>query len=111
MTRPTKTIKLPETQFEVEYYSYITAGEKRKMTDILTSGISADVTGAIKGDIPLSSVYNANEKAMEMLIVKIGEESDIVKAITDLPASDYDFLFEAINKVSSNTDFSEKKTS
>lgn len=52
MERTTKTTKLPLSNLEVIYYSYITAGEKQQITEIMTSGMSADITGSVKGEIP-----------------------------------------------------------
>jgi len=105
MSRETKKITLPVTGKEIEIYTYITGGEKRQITEILTSGLSADVTGQAKGEIPLSVVYVANDKALELLSVGITLEE-----INVLPSKDYDFLLAEINKVSNDTDFVEKKT-
>jgi hypothetical protein len=111
MERQTKTIKLPITGFTVEYYSYITAGEKRQITEILTSSISADMQGQAKGEIPLSFVFKANDKAVELLIKNIdGKTDEVLSTVTNLPSTDYDFLLSEINKVSSDSDYQEKKT-
>ena len=111
MERQTKTIKLPITGFTVEYYSYITAGEKREVTEILTSSISADMQGQAKGEIALSTVYKANDKAIELLIKSLnGSTENVLSQIKDLPASDYDVLLEAVNAISNDTQYQQKKT-
>jgi hypothetical protein len=111
MERQTKTIKLPITGFTVEYYSYITAGEKRQITEIMTSTMSANVSGQVTGDIPLSLVYKSNDKALELLIKNIdGKTDEVLSTVTNLPSTDYDFLLSEINKVSSDSDYQEKKT-
>jgi hypothetical protein len=111
MERTTKKITLPITQSEVEIYSYITGGEKRQLTEILTSNISADVTGQTKGDIPLSLVYQANDKAIEILVKSVsGETSEVLSLVSNLPEKDYDFVVSEINKITNNTDYQEKKT-
>lgn len=111
MERPTNKITLPTTKNIIEYYSYITAGEKRQLTEILTSGMSADSSGSVKGEISLSLVYKSNDKALELLIKTInGESKDVLSFVSELPSTDYDLLLEEINKVSNNSDFVEKKT-
>jgi hypothetical protein len=103
--REIKKIILPITNKEVEIYTYITGGEKRQITEILTGGISADITGTAKGDIALSTVYKANDKALELLVKTLSEQE-----IKDLPSRDYDFLLSEVNLISNDTDFSQKKT-
>jgi hypothetical protein len=111
MDRNTNKITLPSSKVEVEFYTYITAGEKRQITEILTTGMSADSSGSIKGEIPLSLVYKSNDKAIELLIKRIGEfTSEVLSNVNNLPSNDYDFLLAEINKISNNTDFVEKKT-
>lgn len=111
MERTTKSITLPESKLTVEYYSYITAGEKRQITEILTSNMSASASGDISGEIPLSLMYKANDKAFELLIKKVGEDTnDVLSVVSGLPSKDYDFLLEAINAITNNTDYEEKKT-
>lgn len=100
--RPTKTVTLPATKAEATIYTYITGGEKHSITKIITSGISADITGTAKGDIPLSLVFEANQKALELLVVSI---SGFDGTVSDLPSRDYDFLVSEINKVTADNDF------
>jgi hypothetical protein len=102
MDRPTKKIILPITKKEVEIYTYITGGEKRQINEILTAGISADTSGQIKGDIPLSVVYKANDKALELLVLHV--------VANDLPSTDYDFLLNEVNQITKDEKFEEKKT-
>jgi hypothetical protein len=102
--RETKKIILPVTQKEVEIYTYITGGEKRQINEILTANLSADVTGSAKGEIPLSVVYKANDKALE-LMVKLP-----IDEVNNLPSKDYDFLLNEVNQVTNDSSFSEKKT-
>jgi len=104
-TRDTKKITLPITNQIVEIYTYITGGEKRQLNEILTNGISADATGQPKGEIPISSVYKANDKALELLVITLKIED-----INNLPSGDYDFLLLEVNKISNDTDFAQKKT-
>ena len=105
MNRETKKINLPVTGKEVEIYTYISGGEKRQLNEILTSGISADVSGQAKGEIPLSSVYKANDKALDLLVINLS-----IEEINDLPSGDYDFLLEEVNKISNDSQYAEKKT-
>lgn len=105
MSRETKKITLPVTQKEVEIKTYISAGEKRQINEIITAGLSADITGQAKGEIPLSLVYKANDKALELLVVNM-----TLAEINDLPAVDGDFLVEKVNEVSNDKEYSEKKT-
>lgn len=106
MERETKKIILPVTQKEVTLYTYITGGEKRQINEILTSGLSADLNGQAKGEIPLSVVYKANDKALELLVTSLTP-----KEINDLPSTDFDFVIAEVNKVTNGVDYSEKKTS
>lgn len=111
MERQTKTIKLPITGFTVEYYSYITAGEKQQITEIMTSGMSADISGSVKGEIPLSLVYKSNDKALELLVKSLNDSTEnVLSTIKDLPSSDYDVLLSEINNVTNNADYQQKKT-
>ena len=111
MERTTKTTKLPLSNLEVVYYSYITAGEKQQITEIMTSGMSADITGSVKGEIPLSLVYKSNDKALELLVKSLnGSTENVLSQIKDLPSSDYDLLLTEINDVTNNTDYNQKKT-
>jgi hypothetical protein len=103
--REIKKIILPATNKEVEIYTYITGGEKRQITEILTGNLSADLTGSAKGEIPLTLVYQANDKALSLLVKTLNEQE-----IKDLPSKDYDFLLSEVNKISNDTDFSQKKT-
>lgn len=102
--RETKKIKLSATGKEVEIYTYITGGEKRQINEILTANLSADMTGSAKGEIPLSVVYKANDKALELLVLLPIEE------INNLPNSDYEFLIGEVNKITNDSSFAEKKT-
>ena len=104
MSRETKKITLPQTQGEVEIYTYITGGEKRQINEILTASLSADTSGVAKGEIALSVVFKANDKALELLVVGYTDE------LKDLPANDYDYLLEEVNKITNDTSFSQKKT-
>lgn len=105
MERETKKIKLPVSEKEVEIYTYITGGEKRQLNEILMSGISADVSGQAKGEIPLSSVYKANDKALELLVRNLK-----IEEINNLQSVDYDFLTAEINKISNDSEYAQKKT-
>lgn len=111
MERKTLKITLPITGFEIGYYSYITAGEKQQITEIMTSNMSADATGSVKGDIPLSLVYKSNDKALELLVTSVnGITDNILEHVKGLPSSDYDVLLEEINKVTSDSAYTQKKT-
>jgi len=111
MERNTIKITLPTTKFEVEVYSYITGGEKRQITEIITSGMSSDISGTVKGDIPLTVVYKANDKALELLVKSVARNTEeVLSSISNLPATDYDILLERINAITNNSDYEEKKT-
>ena len=105
MTRETKEITLPKTQAKVVLYTYITGGEKREITKILTANISADASGQTKGDIPVNLVHDANDKALSFMVVSI----DGFERASDLPSSDFDYLVTEINKVTNDTDFLAQK--
>lgn len=111
MNRETKKIKLPLTGKEVVIYTFITGGEKRQINEILvgdTASFEAG-TGQVKGDIPLSKVYEANNKAVELLIVSIDEKTeDVTKILNDLPSKDYDFVYNEINEITGDKDFLDK---
>lgn len=108
--RETKKIILSNNT-EVEIYTYITGGEKRKITEILVSNLSANIKGETNGDIPISLVYKANDEALEMLVVSInGNKENVLNQVNSLKAKDYDHLLMEVNKISNDTDFSEKKT-
>lgn len=110
MERPTLRITLPISKTEVEFYSYITAGEKRQITEILTAGMSANVSGQVNGDIPLATLFASNDKALELLVVKIGDKtSNLVEIINSMHSVDAEFLVDEINKISNNADYNKKK--
>lgn len=107
MIRPTKEIKLQVSGAKVVLNTYITGGEKRQITEVLTKNFSADTKGNTIGEIPLSALNEANDKAIEFVVVSI---SDDYKA-SDLPSVDYELLLEEINKITHNQDFLEDKKS
>lgn len=112
MDRQTKKITLPVTKTEAVIYTYITGGEKRKINEVLTENISADLSGEAKGEIPLSLVYKTNDLALELLVVELDNSADDkITRISNLPERDYNFLLEEVNKVTQDSDFlAEKKT-
>ena len=105
-TRETKKVILPYTKKEVDIYTYITGGEKRKITEILTEGIKADLNGKAQGDIALSVVYKANDMTLTLLVPSMK-----IEEINDLPVTDYDFLLAQVNDITKDVAYSEKKTS
>jgi len=96
---------------EIEIFTYITGGEKRKITEILVGNLSANTKGETTGEIPVSLVYKANDEALKMLVVSVGgSKENVINLINSLRAKDYDHLLMEINKISNDTDFVEKKT-
>lgn len=107
MTRETKTIELPVTKIKVEVFTFVTGLEKRTLTQMLLKNTSVDVKSQdIKGDIPLDLLYQANDKAVEMLVVSFdGSTEKIIENINNLPASDSEFLYQEINAITQDKDF------
>jgi hypothetical protein len=104
--RETKIITLPVTGLEVEVNAFVTGHEKRQITQVLLQNGSLDLKSQeIKGDIPLDLIYKANDKAVEILVKRIGDKANIKEAIEALPVKDYDFLYAEIDKITKDADF------
>lgn len=107
MTRETTKITLPTSKLEVEIKSYVTGGEKQELMKFLMRGASIDPkSSTINGDIKIETVMEANDKAIEMLVVSFnGSKENILQSVKDLRVKDYDYLKTAIDAVSNDQDF------
>lgn len=113
MERQTKTITTPVGKIEVVLYEWLTGGEKRALTsiflkdvDIETRGTTPKFTG-LKGSI----VEEAENLAIETIVVSIGgNKENKLEGVLAMHARDYQFIVDAINKITNDTDFTQKKT-
>lgn len=108
MERETKTIKLPLSKMEAVLKTYLTGGEKRQIRNVFlndaefTSKGDQQELGGIKGSV----VEQAENKAIEIVVVSVDSKTDgILAAILELHSKDYDFIIEAINKITADEDF------
>lgn len=112
MERETKTITTPVDAKVIEVKTYITGREKRALTGIYLNGkIGFDMeTQKVEG-IDYGVIDQAQDLAFKTVVVSVdGNSSNVVDAILNLKATDYDFVVTEINKITSGTLSEEKKT-
>ncbi len=101
MSRELKKIILPISNYELSIIPYLTWGEKEDIQSVLLSGVNIKPSG-IDGFSP-QSMFEAKYKTFEVAIKKItlnGNEIPFSKEwLRELPASDGDFITEAIDKI------------
>lgn len=100
MNRETKIIFTPTDKHEIEIKTWLTGGEKRKITNaILNRAIFTKQTSNFDDDI----ISHAQDIALTTIITKIdNSEENILQKILDLRSEDFDFIVNEINKVTEN---------
>lgn len=111
MERATTKIKTP-SGFEIELKTYITGGEKRIIKDVFLDAVQISTDGtAVKSEGMKGILVNEMEnKLIETIVVAVnGVKENVLKAVLDLPAVDFEEIVRAVNKVSEGLP-AEKKT-
>src|SRR3989344_9117658 len=90
-------------------YAYIKAKEKRALRDIYLKEMTVDSAGSVatfKGFKP-ATINEGEDYIFKILIVELdGSTENILERLQDLPAEDYQEIFEKVDEVSNP----EKKT-
>jgi hypothetical protein len=110
MDRETKIIKTQNHQVEIK--TYITAGEKRQLRDVLLKGMKVNM----EGDTPRISEFSpdviteAENRAIEIVVVSIdGSRENILQRLLDFRAEEFDQVMEEIDKVTREVVYNTKK--
>lgn len=113
MTRETKKVTAPITGKVFELKTYVTGREKRELTNTFLKGMTIDGEGKIVGGFNATTADAASELAWKTIIVSVDGkpegECNIVDAILDLPLNDFTFIKNAVEEVTSDKQFEEKK--
>lgn len=112
MQRETKIIITPVSKQKVEIYTYITGREKRSMVNVFLDGkVNFNSDTQQLGGISSTTVDKAQELAWNTVVVSIdGVKENIVDRILDMRDIDYNFVVNAVNEVTKDQDFEQKKT-
>ena len=121
MDRETITITTPKEKHKVVMKSYLIGREKRELASIFLKGDlsfdmrSQDIKG-LKGEL----VEEAQNIAWKTVIVSIdghkegetidGKPFSIIETILDMRSEDYSYLIKAVDKVTKDETYEEKKT-
>jgi len=110
MDRETRIIKTQNHQVEIK--TYITAGEKRQLRDVLLKGMKVNM----EGDTPrISEFYpdvitEAENRAIEIVVVSIdGSKENILQRLLDFKADEFDQVMEEIDKITKEVVYNVKK--
>lgn len=112
MQRETKTIITPVSKQKIEINTYITGREKRAMVNVFLDGkVNFNSDTQQLGGISSTVVDKAQEIAWNTVVVSIdGVKESIVDRILDMRDVDYNFIVNAVNDVTKDQDFEQKKT-
>jgi hypothetical protein len=101
MPRETTNITTPFGKATIELKAYLTGREKRAIRDIFLNDKLADSEKFNKAqDLSFTTVINSID----------GKPEDIVSRVLDMRSEDYNFVVDAINDVTKDKAFEEKKT-
>jgi hypothetical protein len=92
----------PVTGTKVVLRGYITGRIKQEVTDLLLS--DAEFTTDAEGkSSPVrftnSSITKANNRAIELIVLEVGERSDVLDAVLDLPEADYEAVKAKVDEI------------
>ncbi len=112
MERETKIIETPIGKDKVEVKTYLNGREKRQLTNIYLSGdIQVSLENHDVKGIKPEFMDKAQDLAWSLVVVSInGSKENIVDTILDMRSEDYDFVVAAVNDITSNKSFEQKKT-
>lgn len=111
MPRETYVVTLPVSGVEVVLNKYLLGRDRRALSNVyLDNGLTIGEDGKIAG-VSSKITDAAQDLAWKTVIVSVGGNStDIVKSILDLSDTDYSFITDEVNKITSNKISEEKKT-
>lgn len=112
MERETKEIITPISKQSIKIKTYLTGRERRALTNIyIESGVEIDSeTQNVKGIKP-EVIDKAQDLGWKTVIVSIDDTTDnIVDRILDMRSEDFEFVAKAVNEITANKSFEEKKT-
>lgn len=95
-----KIITLPASGKQAEIKTMITGLDKRNINSALFDAMSVDASGQAIGGIPANTINKMQDKAIEALLVRIGDVKEgLVDVALALPSADYDYLMSEIDKI------------
>jgi len=112
MERETKQITTPFGKKIVVLVTYLTGREKRALTNVyLKSGLSFNIADQDVKGFKSDVLEEAENLAWKTVIVSIdGKTEAIIETVLDMRSEDYQFIVNAVNEVTNDTDFAQKKT-
>lgn len=121
MQRDTKIIQTPVEKHEVVLNAYITGRERRALTNVyLQGGLNFDFEGQNVKGLDAKLADKAQDLAWKTVIVSIdghkdgdivnGQPYSIVDAVLDMRDQDHQFVVKAVNEVTADAKFEQKKT-
>lgn len=129
MNIETKEVIAPITKKVFTLKQFITGRDRRALTNILLGNMQADANGDLKGNFNVEAMDKASDLAWKTVIVMVDGKKEgelievkkadgtvestplsIVDAVLDLPTKDYTFIKNAVDEVTADKEFEEKKT-
>jgi len=110
MDRETKIIKTQNHQVEIK--TYITAGEKRQLRDVLLKGMKINMEENTPKISELSPdiITEAENRAIEIVVVSIdGAKENILQRLLEFKNDEFDQVMEEVNKITSEVVYNVKK--
>jgi len=110
MDRETKKIKTENHEIEIK--TYITAGEKRQLRDVLLKGIKMDIIGETPkvSDFSPEVITESENRAIEIMIVSIdGNKDNILQRFMEFKSNEYDQVMREIDEITREATYSVKK--
>ena len=100
MEREIKKIVTPISKQEVSIKTWLTGGEKRIITNSLMKDVKFNPNDSKSMEFSGDILTKSQDVAIETIIVDIaGDSKDILKNILNMRSEDYDFIIDAINKI------------
>lgn len=104
MERQTSTITTPITQLEVVLHTYITGREAEAIQSPLLKAMKLQPNkrgeDVQMGEIDTDKIRESNHIALRSVVKSVGGNTDnVVDTLLDMPASDYDFVVNAVDEI------------
>ena len=95
MERETKTYTTPEGK-EVVMKAWLTAGERRKVQEVMLGNEAVHGAPELKGD----AVFRAQDKLIEVSVASYdGDDKNILSRLLNQKAEEFDYVSELAGKV------------
>ena len=111
MEREQKKIITPIDNHEIILLSWLTGGEKRKITNSLLDNQDLQMSNTTQNfKLSAELINNAQDIGFETVIVSINNKTEnIVKTVLDMKSKDFDFVVNEINIITNEDNEVKKK--